>query len=137
MSRHKSHSTVSTTSEPGSAAALTKQRAPSAPPPAPRLVTSRWSKAARIAILVLTVLGVHGYLWHAGIHMMLDSTTTPAKQLINATLERSHTTIYDMLKSPIMTSDTLGNPLPRTRLSPTKMLPVSGCRDFRGVAHTE
>ena len=69
-------------------------------------MTPQWAKAVRIVILLLTVLGLYAYLWDKWVNMMLDSTKTPAKQLLDTTLQRGKTSIYDLLKYPVLVADT-------------------------------
>ena len=65
----------------------------------------------RISLLLCTVLGLYGYLWYTWIQMAVESTHTPAKQLLNGELQRAETLLYDSFKYPVMMVDTISEPL--------------------------
>ena len=62
----------------------------------------------RVGVLVVSVCGLHAYLWATAVSMQLQSTRTPAEVLINTTVKRAHTQVYDSLKEPVLVSDAIG-----------------------------
>ena len=60
-----------------------------------------------VALLLLTVLGVYAYLCVEWLQMQNDSSSYPAQQLLNTSLHRAHTAVYDTLKYPVLTAQTI------------------------------
>ena len=66
------------------------------------------SRVGRIVVLVVSVLGLFGYLWLSWTDLLLDSMEIPAKEKLSVRLGRAHISLYKLLKNPVLVSSILG-----------------------------